>query len=93
MTVPSASTTSRLRTQSFVTPYFTALGPPLFSAKLPPMVHVPREAGSTAYIKPSAAAALDNSSVMTPGSTTAWWFRVSMATIRFMRRVLNRMPP
>ena len=48
ITDPSAKTTSRLRTQSLVTPYFTARGPPLFSAMFPPMVQVPREAGSTA---------------------------------------------
>ena len=57
------------------------------------MVHVPLDAGSTAYINPWPAAALDNSSVITPGSTTAWWFKVSIATIRFMRLVLNKMPP
>ena len=40
-----------------------------------------------------AVAALDNSSVMTPGSTTAWWLRASMDQMRFMRRIDSAMPP
>ena len=93
MTRPSANTTSRFNTQSLVTPYFTARGPPLFSAMFPPMVQVPLDAGSTAYINPWASAAFDSSSVMTPGPTMAWWLRVSMDQMRFIRRMDMAIPP
>ena len=43
---PSASTTSRPSTQSRVTPYFTQRRPPEFSARLPPIVHISKLAGS-----------------------------------------------
>ena len=39
MSVPSAITTSRPRTASRVTPYFTQHSPPAFVPRLPPIVH------------------------------------------------------
>jgi hypothetical protein len=46
MTLPSARTTSRLRTASRVTPYFTQQSPPAFVPRLPPIEHVSSLAGS-----------------------------------------------
>jgi hypothetical protein len=46
ITDPSARTTSRSRTQSPVTPYFTQHSPPAFVATLPPIVELSQEAGS-----------------------------------------------
>ena len=43
---PLGKTISRLITKSLTTPYFTALGPPLFSAMLPPMKQLPLLLGS-----------------------------------------------
>ena len=44
--VPVGSTAVSPSTDSRVTPYLRALGPPAFSATLPPMVHRSRELGS-----------------------------------------------
>jgi len=46
--VPSASTTSRARTDSRVTPYFAQWRPPAFVAKVPPRVEIAALAGSGA---------------------------------------------
>src|SRR5699024_4983007 len=68
-TFPSAVTISSPITKSLVTPYLTPRGPPAFSARFPPMVHIEEDEGSGGYIRLCASASLCMSPVLTPGLT------------------------
>ena len=65
--------------------------PPALVATFPPRDPL-CSPGDTGYTRPSGASSPFSCSRVTPGSTTATWFSVSISTIRFMRSKASRMP-
>ena len=76
-----------------MTPYFSARGPPAFSATLPPSVHHSQELGSGGQKSPTASAAFMKSPVTTPGSATAVRSSTRRRLMDFIRSRLSTTPP
>ncbi len=67
-----------------MTPYFTARMPPALVATFPP-IDALFSPGNTGYTRSCCAVTSSSWSSVTPGSTTATWFSVSISRMRFIR--------